>query len=241
MESPVLDVQNLCRTVKQDGQDFTVVDDVSYRFNGEKIYTVIGPSGAGKSSLLRLINRLDEPTSGAVFFHGKDHCDYQPCELRRKIGYLFQTPYLFEGTVRDNLLYANEELSDSDISRLAERAQLKSEHIDRSTENFSIGEKQRVAIARLLATGPEVVLLDEPTSALDPTYTEAIEQLIKHIVDTENLTALVVTHNPQQALRVGGEALLMVRGKIVESGEVSQVINDPQSEQGKLYQKRQLR
>ena len=72
-------------------------------------------------------------------------------------------------------------------------------------------------------------------------YTEAIEQLIKHIVETENLTALVVTHNPEQALRVGGEALLMVSGKLVESGQVSQIVNDPQSEQGKLYQKRQLR
>ncbi len=84
MDAPILDIANLTRTVAQDGQKLTVVNDVSYNFFENKIYTIIGPSGAGKSSLLRLINRLDEPTSGKVLFHGKEHCDYQPCELRQK-------------------------------------------------------------------------------------------------------------------------------------------------------------
>jgi len=241
MSSPVLDVKNISRAVTQDGQTKAVVDDVSYSFFAEKVYTIIGPSGAGKSSFLRLLNRLDEPSSGDVFFHGMAHCDYQPCELRRRIGYLFQTPYLFEGTVRDNLLYANKDLSDDDVRGLAERAQVKPELIDRKTDNFSIGEKQRVAIARLLATGPEVVLLDEPTSALDPAYTQAIESLIKDIVDSRDLTAIVVTHNPEQALRIGQEALLMVDGKLIEAGDIEQVINDPQTEQGKLYKQRLLK
>lgn len=241
MSSPVLDVKQISRKVIQEGQTKAVVDDVSYSFFAEKIYTIIGPSGAGKSSFLRLLNRLDEPTSGEVLFHGKAHCDYQPCELRRKIGYLFQTPYLFEGTVRDNLLYANQDLSDDDIKDLAGRAQVKPDQIDRKTDNLSIGEKQRVAIARLLATGPEVVLLDEPTSALDPTYTEAIESLIKDIVSCEDLTAIVVTHNPEQALRVGQEALLMVDGKLIEAGDIQKVVNDPQTEQGKLYKQRRLK
>jgi len=241
MSEPLLDVRNISRTVTQDGQTKAVVDDVSYRFFPEKIYTIIGPSGAGKSSLLRLLNRLDEPTSGEVLFHGKAHCDYQPCELRKKIGYLFQTPYLFEGTVRDNLLYANKSLTDDDIKSLAERAQVKPDQIDRKTDKFSIGEKQRVAIARLLATQPEIVLLDEPTSALDPTYTEAIELLIRDIVDSQDLTAIVVTHNPEQALRVGQEAILMVDGKLIEAGDIEQVINDPRTEQGKLYKQRRLK
>ncbi|UCG62182.1 MAG: ATP-binding cassette domain-containing protein [Candidatus Zixiibacteriota bacterium] len=241
MATPVLEVHNLGRAVTQDGRVKSIVDDISYNFFPDKIYTIIGPSGSGKSSLLRLLNRLDEPTSGEVVFHGKDHCDYPPCELRQKIGYLFQTPYLFEGTVRDNLLYATKNLSDESIKLLLEQAQLKPEQLDRPTDNFSGGEKQRVAIARLLATCPEVVLLDEPTSALDPSYTEAIEKLIVDIVAKGKLTAIVVTHSPEQALRIGKEALLMVDGKLVETGEINQVINEPQSELGKLYKQRQLK
>lgn len=241
MAEPVLDLKSISRVVLADGQPKAVVDDVSYQFHPENVYTIIGPSGAGKSSLLRLLNRLDEPTSGEVFFHGKAHCDYQPCELRRKIGYLFQTPHLFEGTVRDNLLYANNDLSEDDIQTLIRRAEIKPSLIDRPTDKFSVGEKQRVAIARLLATRPEVVLLDEPTSALDPSYTEAIELLIKQIAADEDLTAIVVTHDPQQALRIGQKALLMVDGKLVEHGDTARVITDPQSELGRLYKERRLK
>ncbi|UCE24470.1 MAG: ATP-binding cassette domain-containing protein, partial [Candidatus Zixiibacteriota bacterium] len=178
MSSPVLEVRDLSRTVQSDGEAIAVVDNISYKFFPDKVYTIIGPSGSGKSSFLRLLNRLDEPTSGEVIFHEKAHCDFQPCELRQKIGYLFQTPYLFEGTVRDNLLYATKNLSDESIKILIEQAQIRPEQLDKPTNNFSVGEKQRVAIARLLATCPEVILLDEPTSALDPSYTEAIEKLI---------------------------------------------------------------
>lgn len=241
MSSPVLELTNLSRTVTQDGADKAVVDNISYKFYPDKIYTVIGPSGSGKSSLLRLLNRLDEPTSGEVTFHGQAHCDFQPCELRQKIGYLFQTPYLFEGTVRDNLLYATKNLSEDSIKVLIQQAQIRPDQLDRPTDNFSGGEKQRVAIARLLATCPEIVLLDEPTSALDPSYTEAIEKLIIDIVAKGKLTAIVVTHNPEQALRIGQEALLMVDGKLIESGDVNQVINDPQTEQGKLYKQKALK
>lgn len=238
---PVLDVKNISRVVLFDGQPKAVVDDVSYQFLSENVYTIIGPSGAGKSSLLRLLNRLDEPTSGEVLFHGKDHCDYLPCELRRKIGYLFQTPHLFEGTVRDNLLYANKDLTEDDIQNLARRAEIKPSLIDRPTDKFSVGEKQRVAIARLLATRPEVVLLDEPTSALDPSFTEAIELLIKQIAADEDLTAVVVTHDPQQALRIGQKALLMVDGRLVEDGDAAQVINSPRTELGQMYKERRLK
>ena len=203
MATPVMEIHNLSRTVTQDGQAKSIVDNISYDFFPDKIYTIIGPSGSGKTSFLRLLNRLDEPTSGEVIFHGKAHCDYQPCELRQKIGYLFQTPHLFEGTVRDNLLYATRNLSDESIKLLIQQAQIKPEQLDRPTDNFSGGEKQRVAIARLLATCPEVVLLDEPTSALYPSYTEAIERLILEIVAKGNLTAIVVTHSPEQALRIG--------------------------------------
>lgn len=218
----------------------TIVDDFTFGFARFDIYTVLGPSGAGKSSLLRLLNRLDEPSAGEVIFNGKKYNEYTPCQLRRKIGYLFQTPYLFPGTVRDNLLYGEKDLAESHMIELLEQVMLAAIFLDKDTENLSIGEKQRVALARLLAIKPDILLLDEPTSALDPTNTEAIESMVKNIVEQKVLTAIMVTHNPEQALRMGGQALLLVRGKLIETGRSEEIINFPKTELGKLYKAKKL-
>jgi len=238
---PILETVGLSRFVRDGGNIKIILDDFSFLFGKGHIYTIIGPSGAGKSSLLRLLNRLDEPTGGDILFGGKNTREYGPCQLRRLIGCLFQTPYLFPETVRDNLLYADNKLPSKAIDRLAEQVQIPSSMIDRDVETLSIGEKQRVALARLLATNPEVVLLDEPTSALDPSYTELIENLVKAIVRQMSLTVIMVTHNPEQALRIGGETILMVAGRLVESGPCEKVITDPQSEAGRLYKAKRLK
>ena len=238
---PILQTKDLTRTIEANGKPKTVVDNVSFAFHPGRIYTIIGPSGAGKSSLLRLLNRLDEPSSGDVYFRDKPHCDYAPFDLRKNIGYLFQTPYLFPGTVRDNLLYAESSLTDEQVRDLVEQTHIKAEFIDNDTTNLSVGEKQRVALARLLALQPEIILLDEPTSALDPTHTEAIEELIREIVAARGTTVIMVSHNPEQAVRMGGEGLLMVDGKLVETGPVNDLVNQPQTELGRKYRARQLK
>ncbi len=226
----------------RDGSNIKIIlDSFSFSFEKGRIYTIIGPSGAGKSSLLRLLNRLDEPTDGEILFGGKNTREYGPCQLRRLIGCLFQTPYLFPKTVRDNFLYADSKLPSGTVERLAEQVQIPSSMIDRDVDTLSIGEKQRVALARLLATNPEMVLLDEPTSALDPSYTESIENLVKAIVRQMSLTVIMVTHNPEQALRIGGETILMVTGRLVESGPCERVIKDPQTEEGHLYKAKRLK
>ena len=226
----------------RDGSNIKIIlDGFSFSFEKGRIYTIIGPSGAGKSSLLRLLNRLDEPTDGEILFGGKNTREYGPCQLRRLIGCLFQTPYLFPKTVRDNFLYADSKLTSEAVERLAEQVQIPPAMIDRGVETLSIGEKQRVALARLLVTNPEVVLLDEPTSALDPSYTESIENLVKAIVRQMSLTVIMVTHHPEQALRIGGETILMVAGRLVESGPCERVIKDPQTEEGHLYKAKRLK
>ncbi|TET93725.1 MAG: ATP-binding cassette domain-containing protein [Candidatus Zixiibacteriota bacterium] len=238
---PILETVGLSRFVRDGGNIKTILDDFSYSFGKGCIYTIIGPSGAGKSSLLRLLNRLDEPTGGDILFGGKNTKEFAPCYLRRLIGHLFQTPYLFPKTVRDNFLYADSKLPSGTVERLAEQVQIPSSMIDRDVETLSIGEKQRVALARLLATNPEVVLLDEPTSALDPSYTESIENLVKNIISHRTLTVIMVTHNPEQALRMDGETILMVAGRLVESGPCERVIKDPQTEEGHLYKAKRLK
>lgn len=240
MAPSILEVKKLCRSISENNQSKLIVNNISYRFHKEKIYTVIGPSGAGKSSLLRLLNRLDEPTSGEVLFNSENYTTVHPVELRKKIGYLFQTPYLFDGTVKENLTYACNNFSDEELYSLISKVHIKKEMLSRSVDNLSIGEKQRVAIARLLAVQPEIILLDEPTSALDPGHTKAIENLIKEIVSSEKITAIVVTHLPQQALYLGEETLLLVNGKLVEHGNTQNVINNPQTEEGKLYKSMEI-
>jgi len=238
---PVLKLENLSRHVVESGKTKPIINNISFEFERNKIYTILGPSGAGKSSLLRLINRLDEPTVGRIIVDGKLQCDYFPCELRRMVGYLFQTPHLFPGTVRDNLLYARDGLTDEQIRDLAVQSHLKSEMINRSADSLSVGEKQRVALARLLATEPTIALLDEPTSALDPAHTADIERLITELANGSGLTVVMVTHTPEQALRMGGESLLLVSGMLVEHGPCDQVVNHPQTEPGRMYQRKELR
>ncbi len=237
---PILRAENLSRSVNRSGECSAIVNNFSFSFRRGHIYTILGPSGAGKSSLLRLFNRLDEPTAGEVFFDGQDYRSYNPCHLRRRIGYLFQTPYLFPGTVVDNLRFATPDLDESQIDRLLESVSVKTGLKTHASESLSGGEKQRVALARLLATDPTVVLLDEPTSALDPTYTQLIENVIKRIAADQELAVIMVSHQPQQALRMEGEGLLLVAGKLVEHGPVEELVISPQTELGRKYRDREL-
>ncbi len=234
--SVIIQTENLTRKIK----DKTIIDNFTFAFEDHHIYNILGPSGAGKSSLLRLLNRLDEPSGGSILIRGKNQCEFKPSEIRRRVGYLFQTPYLFSETVRDNLLYADDRLSESQMKEHIEAVHLTGDFLDTPIDNLSIGEQQRVALARLLALNPDILLLDEPTSALDPTATEAIEKLVREIVDQSKFTVIFITHNPQQAIRMGGRSLLMVKGKLIESGDSEQVVNSPRTEMGKLYKERKL-
>ncbi len=235
-----LTLEDLTREVNVNGHPRAIVDHVSFCFEQGCIYNILGPSGAGKSSLLRLINRLDDATSGRVLFQSRDTASISPCELRLGIGYLFQSPHLFGGTIAENIRYARQDLSKGELLTAAAQVQIDRGMLDTPVDNLSIGEKQRVALARLLATDPLVALLDEPTSALDPTRTETIESTIKDIVARRRLTVLMVSHDPAQALRMGGQALLMVKGRLIEHGTVEQVVRDPRSDDGRRYRDREL-
>lgn len=232
---PILCAAHLSREVSDARGKRRVVDDVSFSFDAGKLYTIIGPSGAGKSSLLRLLNRLDEASSGDVTFEGRNIHELEPWTLRRQVGFLFQTPHLFEGTVRDNIRFAEKQMSRDQIKLCADRVRLRPDLLDAPIDNLSVGEKQRVALARLLATQPKIALLDEPTSALDPANTDAIEKLICHIASEHGITVIMVSHSPQQIMRMGGEALLMTDGRLVEWGDATELINNPQTEAGRRY------
>jgi len=236
----ILQLRGLTRTIETNGRPKRIVDSVSYDFQQGKIYSILGPSGAGKSSLLRLLNRLDEPTAGEVIFDGQDHRSINPCSLRRRIGYLFQVPYMFSGTVADNIRYASPDLTEEDLLALAQSVRLEPDMLGQSVENLSIGEQQRIALARLLATKPDVALLDEPTASLDPSRTRTIERLIVDMVERRCVTAIMVSHRPQQALRMGGQGLLLFEGRLVETAPTRELVESPKSELGRRYQRKEL-
>jgi putative ABC transport system ATP-binding protein len=177
--------------------------------------------------LLRLLNRLDEPNSGTVYLDQVDYRQIEPQELRRRLGMVNQRPYLFPGTVEQNLrfgpLQRGEALSQDAVDGLLHRVGLKG-YATRNVANLSGGEAQRVSVARTLANSPEILLLDEPTSALDENSKLEVEMCIRNIVRDHRLTCILVTHDTSQATRLAGRALLLEAGRITRMGLVKEVL-----------------
>jgi ABC-type sulfate/molybdate transport systems ATPase subunit len=221
----MLETKNLSRAV--DGN--VLVDDVSIQLHPGEIVAVVGPSGAGKSSLLRLINRLDEPTGGTVLLNGKDYRAIPPHELRRRIGMVMQTAYLFPGTVAANIAFGPLQRGDMimkrEIAELLKRVGLHG-YQDRNVVSLSGGEAQRVSVARTLANAPEALLLDEPTSALDEASARGIEELVLDIIKERRMTCLLVTHNKAQAARIAVRTIVMAAGCLRAIGPSKEVLGD---------------
>src|SRR5271166_414544 len=221
---PILRTDHLGRVVK----DKVLVEDASFEVRTGEVLAIVGPSGSGKSSLLRLLNRLDEPTSGTVYVEGIDYRKIPPRDLRRKLGMVNQRPYLFPGTVAENLQFGprqrGESLSHESIEQLLTRVGLKG-YASRNVANLSGGEAQRVSVARTLANSPLVLLLDEPTSALDETSKLEVESTIQNIVRDQGLTCVLVTHDTAQAARLAERALLLEAGRILRAGPIEEVLH----------------
>ncbi|PAN22588.1 hypothetical protein PAHAL_4G029500 [Panicum hallii] len=181
---------------------------------------VIGPSGSGKSTLLRALNRLWEPAPGAVLLDGADIRGIDVLALRRKVGMLFQLPAMFEGTVADNVRYGpqlrGKKLTEAEVRNLLSMADLDPALSSKPASELSVGQAQRVALARTLANDPEVLLLDEPTSALDPISTQNIEEAIVRLKKARGLTTVIVSHSVKQIQRIADLVCLVVAGEIVE-------------------------
>ena len=181
---------------------------------GGSITAVVGPSGAGKSTLLRAVNRLIEPTAGEVYLDGEPTSGMDPLDLRRRVGMVFQLPALFGATVEEATLYgARLAGKDADAGRLLEMAGLDASFKDKAPQALSVGEQQRVSIARALALEPEALLMDEPTSALDEAARHRIEDLIRELNASLGLTLVVVSHDLDQVERVADRVVVLVRGR----------------------------
>ena len=219
----VLRAEKLSRVVA----DKTILSDISFDVATRDLLGIVGASGSGKSSLLRLLNRLDEPTSGTVFLDGADYRQLPPRELRRRVGMVTQRPFLFPGDVASNLRFGpaqrEETVADEEVVRLLDRVGLPG-FAGREVSVLSGGEQQRVSLARALANRPEVLLLDEPTSALDEESKLGIEQLIESLVLDHSLTCVMVTHDRDQARRTCNRAIVLEAGRLMHSGIAAEVL-----------------
>jgi putative ABC transport system ATP-binding protein len=210
----------------------TILEDVNIGIQEGEAFCILGGSGAGKSMLLRTVVRLHEPDRGEILLDSSTICDLEPSDLRRKISMVQQSPAMLEGTVEDNLMFGlqlagvPEEEARTRAAQALEDAAMDDAFLCRRADRLSGGERQRVAIARAYALRPEVLLLDEPTAALDPRRTVEVERSIMELRKASNLTMVIVTHDIEQARRLGDRTVLMRRGRVIAEGHSETLLED---------------
>jgi putative ABC transport system ATP-binding protein len=214
-------------------EELIVLKNISVEIRSNEIFTVVGPSGSGKSTLLRLLNRLEDMSEGSIFLDGQNIKEMDVINLRRKVGLVFQVPILFDGTVEKNILFSLKVKKETNYKGAAEKyidlVGLDRSFLSRNSNELSVGQKQRISIARALTLKPEVLLMDEPTSALDPTATHNIEDLIFDLKSRIGLTIVFVTHDIEQAKRVGERGMVLVNGEKIEEGKIPDLFENPQN------------
>ncbi len=220
-----------------DGRETPLLTDITLVARQGELTVLIGPSGGGKSTLIRLINRLADPSMGSIFLDGADIATVPVLQLRRRVGMVLQKPFMFEGTVLSNLqrpfLYRQEvpPAAESEAVLCAlELARLSPDFLTREARSLSGGEQQRVSLARALVGGPQVLLLDEPTSALDRPTGDRLAATLHDICRSERLTVLLVTHDLRLAGRIADYLLYLEGGRIIEEGDGKELLARPRTE-----------
>ena len=237
---PVFDIQSLDFYYGS----FLALDQVSIKIQPKMVTALIGPSGCGKSTFLRCLNRMNDSIAGSkvvgnILLNGRNIYgpDVDLADLRQRVGMVFQKPNPSPQSIYDNVAYGprvigitrNKAELDQIVETSLQQAVLWDEvkdNLDMPALNLSLGQQQRLCIARVLAVKPEVILMDEPASALDPIATLKIEELISIL--KQNYTIIIVTHNMQQAGRVSDYTALFWLGKIVEFSSTSKIFTRPE-------------
>lgn len=211
-----------------------VLKNLSFDLKVGELVILLGPSGSGKSSLLRCLNRLQTIDAGEIRLNGESVLGMKIIELRRQLGLVFQLSALIPESVRENVCLGpnlrHQELTEIQCESLIAEVGLPKYFLDRNVETLSVGERQRVALAQVLANRPEVLLLDEPTSALDPTAARTVEKLIETLHEVHNIGILMVTHDVSQAMRFDAETLVLIDGGIRARGNIRRLKESTEDE-----------
>ncbi|TZE81695.1 methionine ABC transporter ATP-binding protein [Calorimonas adulescens] len=237
-------IKNLTKVYRTENESITALKNINLEINDGEIFGIMGLSGAGKSSLIRCINRLEEPTEGTIEINGQDIMSLNNKELRemrKKIGMIFQHFNLLSNkTVYENIAFPMEisgvskDVIDKRIKELLDMVGL-ADKKDSYPSQLSGGQKQRVGIARALANGPTLLLSDEATSALDPQTTSQILSLLKEINKRLNLTIIVITHQMDVIKEICDRVAVLNAGELVEVGNVVDIFSQPSSQITKKF------
>jgi len=212
-----------------------VIEGLNLRINSGELIVLIGESGSGKTTTMKMINRVHEPTSGSILINGEDIMSANVIELRRNIGYVIQKVGLFPHmTIADNIELIpflkkwDKEKRRQRAHELLEMVNLDPNiYLDRYPNELSGGQQQRVGVARALAVNPDIILMDEPFSALDPITREQLQEELLKLQDELHKTIVFVTHDMDEALKIGDKIAVMRDGGIVQLDTPENILKNP--------------
>lgn len=219
------------QNIKKSFDGVTILNNVNLEIEEGEIVSILGLSGSGKTTLLNLILGLTDADSGKIFYNDEDLTDV-PME-QRGFNIVFQDYALFPHlNAYQNITYGLRNKPDistkEEVEELISLLGLK-EHLDKRIDQLSGGQKQRVALARTMVMKPKILLLDEPLSALDGVIKESIKDRIRTIAKEYNLTTIIVTHDPEEALTLSDKVLIVNEGGIAQFGKTEEIIKTPKN------------
>ncbi|MBE3570701.1 MAG: betaine/proline/choline family ABC transporter ATP-binding protein [Bacillales bacterium] len=217
---------------------FVAIKNLNLTVHDHELFVLIGPSGSGKTTTMKMMNRLIEPTSGEIFINGENIAKKNPVKLRRNIGYVIQQIGLMPHmTIRENVALVpklkkwDEKRYMKKVDELIEMVGLDPKEVgDRYPDELSGGQQQRIGVIRALAADPEVILMDEPFSALDPISREQLQEELTRLQQELKKTIVFVTHDMDEAIKIGDRICLMKDGEIVQLDRPEVILRHPANE-----------
>jgi ATP-binding cassette subfamily B protein len=213
-----------------------ILHNISLKLERGKTYAFVGPTGGGKTTTASLISRLYDPTKGAVLLDGKDIRIYSPEERAKKIGFILQEPFLFTGTIKDNILYGNEQYkncSDEQMEQVIKDASLKSlltvfenglqTKVSSGGDNISLGQKQLIAFMRAVLRNPELLILDEATANIDTMTEKLLEEILNKLPN--DTTRIIIAHR-LNTIENADEIFFVNAGEITRAGSFNDAVNE---------------
>ena len=212
----------------------TAVEDISFKIDDGEFVCLIGTSGSGKTTIMRMINRMTEPSKGKILIDGEDIMTKNPVQLRREIGYVIQQIGLLPHmTIYENitlvpaLLKWDEERKRKIAEELIKKVDLPVEYLEKYPSQLSGGQQQRIGVIRALAAEQNIILMDEPFGALDPITRESLQNLIKSIQKELGKTVVFVTHDMNEAIGLADKILIMDMGHVVQYDTPENILKSP--------------